>query len=491
MFREILILISLASLYGCGTQDYGESTPKASAEKPLGWKEAALNAKEAPAALIPPQSGSEGSKDCPESTLCIRGKYLGPWQWRDLASRFPGHITTKKSENDYRIVIANAEHILIETDIFEHEAGKLYLCGKSNTIAASIFGGSGEFNSSGELCNRKDGGAISLAAYEIHGDPKIVTDGKNGANGENGKAAAGDERASSGNPKAAKLSFDLKTIKGRWPITKGAADGTGGNGADDALINLRQLAQMGIYSEDALETHLNTNCVGCDKAADRWYKSKNAGCFLYFQNEGLFDGATVKIENSGGLSGKDADPKKVWKAGNGEDGGNAGAIKVLSSKSTSAPHGELSSLAGKAGAGGVGVYQLPGLGVEGQLESLFHRNSEKHFMGCLVRKNGKLIEVHDWKSPTSRTLDLHFAIGGPTSYDRLGGTSGRLNAPKGNDGKPISKEIIETLKGLPGKDGKAEVPDFRFETDPDFLSAFGEYCQNCAPLKILAGENNR
>jgi len=332
MFREILILISLASLFGCGTQDYGETVAKTAAAKELGWKEAALKAKETPATLIPPQSGSEANKDCPESTLCIRGSYLGPWQWRDLASRFPGHITTKESENEYRIMIASADHVLIETDIFEHEGGILYLCGKSNTIAASIFAGSAEFNSSGESCDRKDGGTISLIAYEISGDPRIVTDGKNGANGENGKAPSGEERALSGNTKSAKLSFDLKTIKGRWPITKGASDGAGEKSADEPLTHLRQLAQMGIYSEDILETHLNTNCQGCDKAADRWYKSKNAGCFIYFQNEGLFDRATAKIDNSAGLNGKNADPAKIWKAGNGEDGGNAGAIKVLSSQ---------------------------------------------------------------------------------------------------------------------------------------------------------------
>lgn len=492
MIREILILVTIASHWGCGTQDYGEvDSPKAQAAAALGWKEAALKAKESPATLIPPQSGTEGSKDCPESTLCIRAAYLGAYQLRDLASKFPGHISTMESESEYRIMINNADNIQIESDIFEHEAGQLSLCGKTNTISTSIFQGSGELNSSGENCRRLNGGAISIVAYEITGDPKIITNGRNGSAGENGRAPIGEERAASGNPKSAKLSFDIKHVTGRWPLTKAAADGVGEQGADAALRNLRQLAQMGIYSEEILESHLNTNCAGCEKVTDRWYKSPNAGCFIYFQKDGLFDGASVKVENSAGLNGRDANPEKVWKGANGEDGGTGGALRLLSSKSSRMPRGELSSLGGKAGAGGIGAYQLPGLGADAQLESLFYRSAEKHWVGCLVKKSGKFIEVHDWKSPTSRNLDLHFSIGGPTNYDRLGGSSGRLNTPRGQDGKPIPSEILSGLNGAAGADGKSESPDLRFETDPDFLASFGDYCQSCSPLKILEGENNR
>lgn len=485
MIREIMILVTISSLTACGTQDYND-TP--SAEKPataLGWREAALKAKESPAVLIPPQSGDEGNKDCPESTLCIKAAYLGPWQWRELASRFPGHVTSKETDDGYQIAIGSADHIQIESDVFEHETGQLILCGKNTLISSSIFQGNGEFNLSGKACNTLDGGNISLIAYTIEGDPKIVTDGSQGADGANGTLAVTDQQATSGNPKAAKIEFDIKTAKGRWPISKAAADGVKEDGVTAALRYLRKLSQMGIYSEEALESHLNTNCQGCDKAADRWYKSPNAGCFLYIQDSGLFDGATAKIENIKKLNGADADPKKVSKGSDGQNGGNAGGIKILSSKSSSAPHGELSSLAGKGGAGGIGAYQLPGQGVTAQLESVFHRVSEKHWVGCLVKKNGKLTEVHDWKSPMSRTLELHFSVGGPTTYDNLGGTSGRLETPKGRDGKALAKEIIETLNGAVGKDGIAQTPDSQFETDPDFLNAFQETCSHCSPLKIL------
>jgi hypothetical protein len=493
MLREVLVLIVIASLYGCGTQDYAD--PKAETKpmvaepvESLNWEEAALQAKENPAVLIPPQSGSEGNKDCPESTLCIRAPYLGAWQWRELASRFPGHVATTESEDEYRIVIGNAAHIQIETDIFEHEAGRLNLCGNTNLISTSLFSGSGELNASGSACRRLNGGAITLISYDIDGDPKIVTDGQNGEVGISATPPKGEERAPSGNAKDVKLSFDIKTLKGRWPITKAAADGVKESGADAALRYLRQLSQMGIYSEDALENHLNTNCQGCDKGTDRWYKSNNAGCFIYFQNDGLFDGASVKVENAGKLNGKNADPKKIWRGGNGQDGGNAGAIQILGSKSSPSPRGELSAIGGKAGVGGAGAYQLPGLGATATLQNVFHRNSEKHWVGCLVKKNGRLTEVHDWKYPTSRTLDLHFSIGGPTKYDRLGGSSGTLAAPRGSDGKALSKEVTEGLAGSPGNDGKSEVPDLRFETDPDFLASFEEICGQCSIPKILGTE---
>jgi len=204
----------------------------------------------------------------------------------------------------------------------------------------------------------------------------------------------------------------------------------------------------------------------------------------------FYDGATVKIDNADALNGQNADPKKIAKGLSGENGGNAGAIKILGSKSSSGPKGELSSLAGKAGLGGEGAYQLPGEGVIGIVDNVFHRIAEKHWVGCVMKKNGKFIEVHDWKAPTSRTLELHFSVGGPTTYDRLGGSSGNLKAPRGRDGKGLSKELIEGLAGLPGKDGVAQTPDVRLETDPDFINAFDETCSQCAPLKILSPPGN-
>lgn len=485
------IIPLIFALKACGTQDYSEWDEKPQekvAEAPeLSWRARALAAQLVPAILVPPHD--EKTSDCPANTLCIEASFLSGRQWRGLGSRYPGHISLREEKTELIIRVDGSSRILIEGDILNLGSDRLVLCGKENVISVSRFEGKGVIDTSGSACGKKDAGDLSLIAHEFESHPKVLADGIPGTAGENANAPAGEEQAASGNPGAPRIQVDVDYLKGRWPLTRAGAEGVGERqGADAALRYLRTLSQMGLYSEQTLEDHLSRNCSDCDKRASRWYQSRNAGCFFYFQNDGLFNGAKSKVVGIEGLDGKPADPSKVWRGEDGKIGGNSGRVIVLSSHLGKQFAGAISAQGGKGGPGGSGAYQLPGLGVQATLDSVTRRINEKHWVSCIVRRGNQNIEVADWTNPSSRTVEMNFTRGGPTAYDRFGQSSGTLSVRNGRNGKGISKEIIESLQGSPGEPGASHEPEIHLLPVADFVSKFEEICSDCLSLSIVEEE---
>jgi len=230
--------------------------------------------------------------------------------------------------------------------------------------------------------------------------------------------------------------------------------------------------------------------ISKDKNVDRWYKSRTAGCFLYFEDEGLFNGASAKVIGEKGLDGKDSDPKKVWKGGDGEVGGNAGLISVFTSRDLDPFSGVISNQFGKGGKGGSGAFQIPGKGVAASIDPVSRRVSEHHWVGCLVKRQGKLVERHDFANPAIRSLDLSFSIGSPSSYNGYGEASGKLEVRRGKDGASLAPEVIASLNGVDGKDGVSAPPELIYLSKSKFLESQTEQCPDCSPLKIVMEKNH-
>jgi hypothetical protein len=182
---------------------------------------------------------------------------------------------------------------------------------------------------------------------------------------------------------------------------------------------------------------------------------------------------------------KSADPKKVWKGADGETGGNAGAISIFTSRDHEPFSGNISAQFGKGGAGGAGAFQLSGKGVVASIDPVSRRISEHHWVGCLVTRQGKIVERHDFANPAIRNLDLSFSIGSPSSYNGYGEASGKLEVRRGQDGKPLSAEVGASLNGANGKDGASPPQELLYFTKSKFLESLTERCPDCSPLKIL------
>lgn len=171
-------------------------------------------------------------------------------------------------------------------------------------------------------------------------------------------------------------------------------------------------------------------------------------------------------------------------------GGNAGEIVIITAAAHEPFAGNVSAVAGAGGFGGAGAYQLPGKGVTASIDPVSRKVSESHWVGCLVRRKGKLVERHDFGNPGTRTLDFNFSIGSPSSYDGFGKASGTLSVRKGKDGTPLSDELIASLRGANGPEGSATPPKLLYFGKSKFLEAMAEHCSDCSTLKILQEKNN-
>ncbi len=210
---NIFILIAITiSIYGCGSQDYGEDAPPKPTPEGVvtGWRENALAqrnrtpdlTKGSQSEIVEAFSGIPESSQCPTDTLCLRSPFFGEEQLSMLAISNPKIVRLEGKESQ-RHYILSAKTTVIESDLFLLGEGTvLRFCGKDFTTVSSEISGGGKIDGSACSDEYKNGANINLLAATAK-DMEVLT------NGRDGKSLEESSQIKDGNPKAVSIEVEM------------------------------------------------------------------------------------------------------------------------------------------------------------------------------------------------------------------------------------------------------------------------------------------
>lgn len=486
-------------LKACGSQDYGEPDKVAPVVvNHQEWREDALELQGHPASVF------FGSADgCEPDTICVRSNYFGRYQMQELADRYPEHFVYRETEDVSEGVFLSHNRYVLEADLLVLEKSeRLVLCGNENIVVTSEGSGGGEISGTAELCKRKEGAPLKLIAPDIF-DLKFSSHGLSGKNGTQIETAKSEEKASDGNPNALALNLLEERTPTRLCITKGSC----GKDRDLRERNLDYLESLSLYTRQQFRKWVHSDIL---KGTTAWPETNEFEYYPDFhcwfealENEettGLLESVSASLLGTNALNGHDAE--KIWPGMNGQDGGNAGDIEVVTIDQKETNY-VADAKGGQPGLGSQAIAQEPGEGV-GPVRTSWTETIESNYK---IFCKGKIEKSwHHTKNGTTESGSISittpgssdfiakirkvtFKLGDLNKFSVTSGMTGELLAPAdlfGKNGEEISAEELSGFHGKSGTRGLDSIPARPKVEEPKGLVArLVEICPTCEPPIVL------
>lgn len=504
----IIGLMAITFFSGCGSGDYEEDLPPVAPPEVKADSPKEELARVTVGALTDVQNstalkGLSVDAQCPSDTVCIRGKSMGEIQLGRITVDHPDLLTLTSAPQGrvYRIKTSAKVRIEAETKFDVAKEIIFESCSPRLEIFSNEVSGTGSIISSAVNCETKNGGDIILISPKVSA-LRIVANGAPGKPGENAKAPENERRAANGDTKK----FEIHVYYDYRNLTLLLA---GWGNEETRKTAFQELQSHGLFSESDFENYLNEALKDRAKGADRWYQSpflrarvesykfaRSGDSQANSQEEtGAFYEAEGRLENVETLNGSPA--TKIWSGGDGESGGNAGVVHVISLNSA-LDNSMVQAIGGKGGDGGSAVGQLPGLGVEPEMKArswdfpmkfLVWVRYDRPFIPALgpaeVKLAHKLFQ-HQYSGI--------FKLGGQSRYERQKGYYGELLGQeklRGQDGAPLSEEKIAAAQGKKGVDGLSpEVKIEQLPIEAVWVRKAKDVCSDINPEKFLSRTEN-
>lgn len=347
-------------LKACGTQDYGDSAPKPVTREAYDWMEVVEKSRLLTVTPVRGPSpskklGASGLKEvrsCPSESVCIKGAFIGSRQLIAL-STMNSLFDWEGTEEEGVLTYIGDGHLYLGAEVIEIPSKlELRSCAKKTILSARMIEGTGLIKTSSSFCQSPNAGDLVLAALEID-RLSLDTSGLSGRNGANADSQGFPERAKDGANEPVVYSIDWgKPFRGKLCITELACHWDGNSHPDIKYEeNMSLIRRSHFFKIEELEKFI------ADSAADRrhWY------CWIENQNDDdfykhIYLNWKLKADFSK-LRGENA---TVFIPGEqGEDGGNAGQITLVTLRENIR---EFLSEGGRGGKVGKSFAQKPGKG---------------------------------------------------------------------------------------------------------------------------------